>query len=256
MIRVEHVSKAFHGKTVLHDVNLHVTDGEFLGIIGSNGSGKTTLLRIMSGEERPDEGNVTLRGRLLERWKVRERAQQLTVVSQEGLTPVPFSVYDVVMMGRHVYQGRFQPPSARDREVVEHVLAVTGLEGMSLQSVAQLSGGERQRVAIARALAQEPRVLLLDEPTTYLDIGYQLSVLEYVKKWQVAHGAAVVAVLHDLNLAAQFCERIVLMEGGHIAAEGAPSDVLQADILQRVYRTRPTIVRHPLSGVPQVLLGS
>lgn len=256
MIRVRQCYKAFDGKLVLDDINLHVAGGEFLGIIGPNGSGKTTLLRLISGEDHPDRGTVELLDRPLERWKSRERARQLTVVTQEGLPPVPFSVYNVVMMGRHVYQTRFHPPSSRDHEIVKKILAATGLHNMSYKSVAHLSGGERQRVAIARAMVQEPRVLLLDEPTTYLDIGYQLSILEYVRNWQRESGAAVVAVLHELNLAAQFCERIVLMEAGRLLADGSPSDVLKADLLRRVYRTRPTIIRHPLSGVPQVLLGS
>lgn len=256
MIRIEQCYKAFDGKPALNGVNLRVAGGEFLGIIGPNGSGKTTLLRIISGEDHPDRGTVELLERPLNQWKSRDRARQLTVVTQEGLAPVPFSVYDVVMMGRHVYQARFQPPSAQDREMVEHVLAVTGLQDMSHKSVSHLSGGERQRVAIARAMVQEPRVLLLDEPTTYLDIGYQLSILKYVQNWQRESGAAVVAVLHDLNLAAQFCERIVLMEAGRLLADGSPEDVLDADLLQSVYHTRPTIIRHPLSGVPQVLLGS
>lgn len=254
MIRVKQCSKTYDGQYVLQQIDLHVERGEFLGIIGPNGSGKTTLLRLLSGEERPDDGVVELQGVSVERWKARERAKQLTVVAQEGLPPVPFSVYDVVMMGRHIYQARFRSPSDHDRAVVEGVLSATGLQHIRHKSVSSVSGGERQRVAIARAMAQEPHVLLLDEPTTYLDIGYQLSVLEYVQNWQRLTGATVVTVLHDLNLAAQFCGRIVLMNEGHIIADGTPPDVLQADVLERIYHTRPHIIYHPLSGVPQMLL--
>lgn len=255
MIRVEQCCKSYDGQPVLHNISLRIEAGEFIGIIGPNGSGKTTLLRLMSGEERPDDGTVELSDRPVERWKARERAKRLTVVTQEGLPAAPFSVYDVVMMGRHVYQSRFHRPSPRDRAVVARVLNATGLKDMAHKAVAHLSGGERQRVAIARAMAQEPQVLLLDEPTTYLDIGYQLSVLEYVQNWGKQTGATVVTVLHDLNLAAQFCERIVLMKAGRVLADGAPSDVLKADLLEGVYQTRPYIIRHPGTGVPQMLLG-
>lgn len=226
-----------------------------MGIIGPNGSGKTTLLRLMSGEERPDHGQVTLLGRRIAQWKAHQRARQLTVVTQEGLPPVPFSVYDVVMMGRYVHQARFKRPSAHDRSVVAHALGVMGLENIADQTVSHVSGGERQRVAIARAIAQEPQVLLLDEPTTFLDIGYQLSVLEYLQKWQSETGATIITVLHDLNLAAQFCRRMVLMNAGAIIMDGPPARVLRADILEKVYHTRPHMIRHPLSGVPQILLG-
>lgn len=256
MIQVRQCSKAYDGQHVLRHIDLRIVRGEFLGIIGPNGCGKTTFLRLMSGEERPDDGAVELGGHSVEQWPARERAKRLTVVTQEGLPPVPFSVYDVVMMGRHIYQARFRRPSVYDRTVVRRVLTATGLQHIADKSVAHVSGGERQRVAIARAMAQEPHVLLLDEPTTYLDIGYQLSILEYVQNWQRQTGATVITVLHDLNLAAQFCERLVLMNSGRIIADGTPADVLQADILEKVYHTRPYIIRHPHSGLPQVLLGS
>lgn len=255
MIEVNNCSKRYDRQTVLSRIDFRVTGGEFLGIIGPNGSGKTTLLKLLSGEEHADEGDIFLLGRRVERWGIRERAKILTAVAQEGLPPVAFTVYDVVMMGRHVYQTRFQRPSGEDHRIVERVLRATGLTGLAHKPTAKLSGGERQRVAIARAMAQEPQVLLLDEPTTYLDIGYQLQVLEYVKEWQRQTGAVVVAVLHDLNLAAQFCDRIVLLHRGRIVASGSPGEVLQADILHKVYETRPHIIPHPHLGVPQVLLG-
>lgn len=256
MIRVKRCTKTYAGKSVIRDIELQVARGQFVGIIGPNGSGKTTLLRLMSGEERPDQGSVELNGRKVEQWRTRELAKCLTVVPQEGLQPVPFTVYDVVMMGRHVYQGRFHRASAADHAVVRRTLRVTGLQEISQNLVTHISGGERQRVAIARAMAQEPTVLLLDEPTTYLDIGYQLAVLRYVQDWQQQTGATVVAVLHDLNLAAQFCERIILLHGGRFFADGPPAAVIQPDILQKVYQTRPHVVSHPSSGVPQVLLGT
>lgn len=256
MIRVRQCEKAYDGKSVLHDIDLDIGAGEFLAIIGPNGSGKTTLLRLLSGEEEPDLGIVELMDQPATRWKSRKRAKWVTVVAQEGISPVSFSVYDVVMMGRYIYQTQFHAPSTQDHEVVEQVLAATGLQPLAQKPVSQLSGGERQRVAIARAMAQEPHVLLLDEPTTYLDLKYQLQILEYVHAWQVRTGATVVSVLHDLNLAAQFFRRIVVLQEGRVVADGSPFEVFNEDLLQRVYQTRPTVIRHPRLDVPQVLLES
>lgn len=256
MIRVRQCEKVYDGKTVLRDIDLDIGAGECLAIIGPNGSGKTTLLRLLSGEEGPDRGSVELMGQPATCWKSRERARRVTVVAQEGISPVSFSVYDVVMMGRYIYQTQFHAPSTQDREVVRHVLSATGLEPLAQKPVSQLSGGERQRVAIARAMAQEPHVLLLDEPTAYLDLRYQLQILEYVYAWHVRTGATVVSVLHDLNLAAQFFKRIIILKEGCIIADGSPFDVFDADLLQCVYHTRPTIIQHPRLGVPQVLLES
>lgn len=254
MIQIVNGSVAYGDTSVLRGVHASVAPGECIGIIGPNGSGKTTLLKLMSGELKAQSGEVIVCGRPIGQWSAKERARLITVVTQEGIVPVPFSVYDVVMMGRHPHRRRFFPPSARDRQVVARALEATGLNDMAHKPVAHLSGGERQRVAVARAMAQEPQILLLDEPTTYLDIGYQLTLLQYVWDWRVLTGASVVTVLHDLNLAAQFCERMLMMDRGRIVADGTPEDVLQKDRLKRVYRTSPHLIRHPTRDVPQVLL--
>jgi iron complex transport system ATP-binding protein len=176
----------------------------------------------------------------------------MAVLPQEGLPPVPFTVEEVVKMGRHPHMQR--PWMGReDRKVVEEVLERTGLARDRHRPVNRLSGGERQRVAIAKAMAQEPRLMILDEPTTYLDVRYQLEVLDAVHRWK-KQGVAILMVLHDLNLAAQYCDRLLMLKEGELVGEGRPSEVIRSDLIREVYGVEVFVTSHPDSGVPQVLL--
>lgn len=254
MLVAERISKRFAQQQVLHQVSLHIRPGEFVGIVGPNGCGKSTLLRILSGVLTADEGLVRLNGRELGRYGRKELARLLAVVSQEGLPPVSFSVQEVLLMGRFSWQGHFQGRSARDMEVVERVMGQTGLTPLRHKLLHQLSGGERQRVAIAQAMVQEPVVLLLDEPTTYLDIGYQVAIMELITAWHRECGLTVVTVMHDLNLAARYCQRLVWMQQGQIVASGTPEEMLSREMVQEIYGLSPVVVKHPRWGVPQILL--
>lgn len=253
MLRAKALKKRYGDHPVLKGIDLQVTSGETVGLIGPNGSGKSTLVRLLSGEEKPDEGRIFLGDRELSAWSPRKRAKEMAVLPQEGLPPVPFTVEEVVQMGRHPHmQGPWMGPE--DWRVVEEVLEQTGLARERHRPIHRLSGGERQRVAIAKAMVQEPRLLILDEPTTYLDARYQLEVLDAVRRWGRDRELAVLMVLHDLNLAAQYCDRLLLLKEGELVVEGKPSEVIRADLIQRVYGIEPVIIRHPESGVPQVLL--
>lgn len=252
MLRAKGLTKRYGGRSALRGVDLQVERGETVGLIGPNGSGKSTLVRLLCGEERPDEGRIYLAGRELSAWSPRERARQMAVLPQEGLPPVPFTVEEVVKMGRHPHMRR-PWMSREDWNVVEEILKRTGLDRDRHRPVNRLSGGERQRVAIAKAMAQEPRLMILDEPTTYLDVRYQLEVLDAVRRWK-KRGAAVLMVLHDLNLAAQYCDRLLMLKEGELVGAGKPSEVIRPDLIREVYGVEVLVTLHPDSGVPQVLL--
>lgn len=254
MLEAEGLHKSYPNRKVLRGVGLKVSPGEMLGVVGPNGSGKTTFVRLLTGEEAPDQGEVRLEGRPLFEWPLRERARRLAVLPQEGLPPVSFTVEEVVSMGRHPHQGPWPWARDGDRRVVEKVLIETGLAEDRERRVDQLSGGERQRVAIAKAMAQEPRVLILDEPTTFLDIAHQLGILDRIQSWSRKEGITVLVVLHDLNLAALYCDRILMMKEGVCFAEGTPSDILTPDRIREVYGVEPVLTRHPVTHAPQVLL--
>lgn len=235
------------------DLSLAVRAGEFVGIVGPNGSGKSTLMRALSRALPLRAGAVLLDGRSI--WKVsaREVAQRLAVVPQETQIEFDFTVEEVVAMGRHPYASRFATETEQDRRAIAWALEQADVVDLRNRLVTQLSGGERQRVVVARALAQEPQALLLDEPTAYLDIAHQTGLLDMVWRLNQQCGLTIVAVLHDLNLAAQYCGRLVLMEGGRIVADGAPEEVLTVERIRAVYCAEVLVVEHPVLGCPHVV---
>lgn len=256
MISFSDVRKSFGGRLVLDSVSFNVRQGEMLGIIGPNGGGKSTLLRIMSGVDAPTAGEAYLEGKPVERFSRKELARFLAVLQQDALPPVGFTVREVIEMGRYPFQNWLGDDERDAADSIDRIIEQLGLNALSDRTLEHLSGGERQRVALGKAMAQEPKLLLLDEPTTYLDIGYQVQMMDYIRGWQKETELTVIAVLHDLNVAAQYCDRLLVLHDGGVAALGAPGDVLDAPLITRVYGTEPLIVPHPVSGVPQILLQS
>lgn len=254
MITAHKLEKRYGGTTILHRVDLHVQQGCFYGIIGPNGSGKSTLLKLLSGVETPDHGDVILEGKPLQSYTRKETARRMAVLQQEGLPPLSYTVREVIEMGRYPFQHWLGGEENDPEAVIQLVMDQLDLHPMAERPVSELSGGERQRVALAKTMVQEPRVLLLDEPTTFLDIGYQIQMMDYIRKWQKDCGLTVIAVLHDLNLAAQYCEHLLVLHQGKIAGSGTPAEVLTANLIQEVYGTEPIVLSHPESGVPQILL--
>jgi iron complex transport system ATP-binding protein len=239
LIEVDGVRCAYDGVTVLDDVTLRIEPRDVVGILGPNGAGKSTLLRAMSRVLRPRAGRALLEGRdLYGEVSATESARAIGVVPQEGAPAFDFTVHEAVLMGRSPHLRRFQSESARDLEIVRHAMERTETWELRDRPVTELSGGERQRVILARAFAQEPRVLLLDEPTAHLDLGHQIQTMRMVAEL----GCAVVAVMHDLNLAAAFCRRLIVLDRGRIAAAGDASQVLTAGMIERVFRIRVEIV--------------
>ena len=253
-LKVNNLSFAYGDKNVLSAVNFDVKRGESLGIIGPNASGKTTLLRIMSGVYLSLQGEVLYRGKSLSSFRKKELAKIFAFVEQEGVPPLTFTIEEVVAMGRYPWLKPFSGLSKKDYKIIEHVLLTLDIWDKRKQPVNALSGGERQLVALALAMAQEPKVLFLDEPTTYLDIGHQLSVMQYVRNWQKEKELTVIIVLHDLNLAAKYSDRLLLMNQGTIQKIGAVSDVITEQEIEIVYKTKPIMIQHPTNKVPQIIL--
>lgn len=235
------------GRPVLADVDLAVPTGSWLALVGPNGAGKTTMVRCLAGLVR-HEGTIELEGHRADRLGARARARTLAVVPQLPVVPPGMRVIDYVLLGRTPHLGLRLTPTARDHEAAWAVLQRLDLEPLADRSLDRLSGGERQRVVVARALAQEASILVLDEPTTSLDVGHQFEVLELVEDLRVERGLTVVTTLHDLTLAGQFADRVALLSGGRLAAVGTPAEVLTAERIGEHYGVAAEVVPHG-SGV-------
>ena len=253
-VNVQDLRKLYGNQAVLDGVQFAVRPGECFGIIGPNGSGKSTLLKMLSGVERADSGHVHLNGVDIAKMKIKQIARKIAVLLQEALSPVDYSVRDVIEMGRYPHQNWWGIDDTECTSLIADISYKLCLEHLLHRAVSTLSGGERQRVAIAKAMAQQPDLLLLDEPTTFLDIGYQMQMMDMVRNWQVEQGITVITVLHDLNLAAQYCDRILILNQGKQIALGTPAEVISDHLIESVYGTRPIILEHPVSAIPQILL--
>ena len=242
---------------VLAGFTLGVEPGLFLGIVGPNGSGKSTLVRALSRALRPESGAVLLdEGDLYRRVSARDAARLIGVVPQETAVSLDFTVREVVRMGRapHLPRRPFASESAEDEGIVDEAMRAARVQDLADRAVPSLSGGERQRVLFARALAQQPDVILLDEPTAHLDLRHQAETLALARDLAHGQGKAVLAVLHDVNLASAYCDALVLLRAGRIVAQGTPGEVVTAVNMQEVYGARVWVRRHPASGRPLVLM--
>lgn len=226
--------------------------GEILGLVGPNGSGKTTLVRAVTGTVRPSAGKVMLRGEDVATLSPAALARRIAVVPQTPLLPERFSVLDCVLMGRTPHLRLLEHESQSDIDIARQAMVATDIWTVADRLIGEISGGERQRVVIARALAQQTPVLLLDEPTAHLDIGHQAVVLEMARDLCANEGKAVLAIVHDLTLAAQYCDRLIMLHRGEVVAKGAPGDVITPEVLREVYGARATVLTHPETGRPVV----
>lgn len=258
MIVAKNLYKKYESKEVLKDINLSVNPGEMFGIIGPNGCGKSTLMKLLSGAEKPTKGTVEINGKLIKEYKPKELAKKLAVLQQESLPLVGFTVREIIEMGRYPYQNWLgEEVTARYHEdsIIDQTISRLNLGHLANQTIDNLSGGERQRVAIGKVMAQEPTILMLDEPTTYLDIGYQIQMMEIVKRWQRECQLTVVIILHDLNIASMYCNRIMMIREGNVAKLGVPTSVIQDELIGSVYQTRPFVIDHPnQKRSPQIIL--
>jgi iron complex transport system ATP-binding protein len=236
------------GDIVLDGVSLTVERGSVVGLLGPNGSGKTTFLRILAGVLQPQSGTVTIAGRPLGQMSRRDLARRVAVVPQETHSTFDFSVIDMVLMGRYPHLGPFELEGADDQAIARDALAATGTSALEARTFATLSGGEKQRVVIAAALAQASDVLLLDEPTAALDLGYQLEITTLLRRLNAERGTTMIVSTHDLNLAAALCERVVLLKHGRVVAQGATETTLTAQNIRLLYEVDADVKFHPLAG--------
>ncbi len=244
---------AYDGRVVVEGLSLDIPDGEITVIIGPNACGKSTLLRALSRLLRPKVGTVILDGTSIHRMPTKHVARLLGLLPQSPIAPDGILVRDLVARGRTPHQTLFQQWSVADENAVREALDATGTADLADRPVDELSGGQRQRVWIAMALAQETSLLLLDEPTTFLDITHQIEVLDMVAELNRRDGRTIVVVLHDLNLACRYAHHIVAMRDGRIVANGAPDDVITADTMRAVFGLESIVIPDPLSGTPLVV---
>ena len=242
------------GREVIRGVDLDLAAGDLLAIFGPNGAGKSTLLRLLAGELAPSQGVVELDGRPVRAYGRRALARLVAVVHQETEVAFPFTVAEVVLMGRAPYVGRFSLEAEADLAAARKALGALDLEALADRPIGEISGGERQRAAIARAIAQSTPVLLLDEPTAFLDPRHQVDVLRLARRL-AAEGRAIAIVSHEVNLAAQYASRIVLMKDGAVRASGPPEEVIRPEIVREVFETEVALGRHPRTERPYMLFG-
>ncbi|MDI3386985.1 ABC transporter ATP-binding protein [Streptomyces sp. B-S-A8] len=242
------------GEPVARDIDLELTPGEVTALVGPNGSGKSTLLRALARLHAPQSGAIVLDGRDLDAYKPRELARKLSFLTQSPLIPAGVTVQELVAYGRHPHQGVLaRSTSEEDREAIGWALDATKLHPLAERPLDQLSGGERQRAWIAMALAQRTGLLLLDEPTTFLDIRYQIEVLRLVRKLADEHGITVAVVLHELNQAAAYADSMAVLAGGRIVARGEPAEALTVDTIRTAFGIETTVSLDPHTGVPTCL---
>ena len=252
LLCAEALSCGYGGDDVLRDLSFGVSAGELVAVAGPNGSGKSTLVRALSGVLRPRAGRVALEGRDLAGVAPRDAARAIAVVAQESAVEFDFSCEEIVLMGRTPHLGRFQREGPPDLAAAREAMERTGTWEFRARPVLELSGGERQRVFLARAFAQEPRILLLDEPTSHLDLAYQVGILRLARGLALERKVAVVAVMHDLNLASAYADRMALLHRGGLVATGPVEEVLREERLREVYGTDLAVRPHPETGRPHV----
>jgi iron complex transport system ATP-binding protein len=253
LLTIDGIDCSYGSVNVLKDVHFAVKSGEFLGILGPNGSGKTTLLRSISRVLQPQKGVILIDDKDIYGMKSVEVAKQLAVVPQSTPVTFDFTALEVVLMGRNPHMPRFKMESKKDLDIARNSMELTRTWEFADRPVTELSGGERQRVIIARALTQEPQILLLDEPTTHLDISNQLEIMDLIKHLCKSKKLLIVAVFHDFNLAARYCDSIILLNDGKIVAVGESNETLTSENVRKVFSVDTIVKKHPVTGYLHVI---
>lgn len=253
-LMVESLDCGYGNRAVLRAISLDVRGGEIVALLGRNGCGKSTLLRTVAGALAPLAGAVRVAGMAPHGGDRRALARRLAIVAQEMHVPFAFTVREVVELGRAPYARFLSAPTQADLRAVAEAIRLCDLDTLADRAYHTLSGGEQQRVALALALAQEPEVLLLDEPTVHLDLAHQLAVLGLIKSLCRTRGLAVLAAMHDVNLTSLYCDRVALLAQGALLALGTPREVITAPLVEQAFGARVAVLAHPLTGAPQIML--
>ncbi len=253
-LEVQNLDLAYGRNTVVSGLTFRVMPGEMVGLIGPNGCGKSTIIKALSRVISPASGKIFLDGKDIAQISRGDLARLLGVVPQMPLLPNAFTAFEIVLMGRNPHLGLLQYEGERDMAITWRAMEKTATHSLAERRIDELSGGEIQRLVIARVLAQEPKSILLDEPTSNLDISYQVEILDLIKNLCRENSLAVVIALHDLNLAAQYCDRLILINKGRVHAQGTPGEVITARNIEEVYGAEHCVYAHPANGLPVVLL--
>ena len=252
MIRAEHIQVAYDEHIVIKDLNLSIHKGEVISILGPNGCGKSTLLKTLSRVLKPTKGKVLIEEAPIDSIPTKELSRKIAMLSQHNQVPVGITVKELVYYGRLPHKKWYETRNKEDEAIIEWALIHTGLAEYKERQVSDLSGGERQRVWLAMALAQKPEVLLLDEPTTYLDISHQLELMELICAINEKFKMTIVMVLHDLNQASEYSDRLVIMKKGEIKADGTPEVIINEDLLRDIYHIQCDIDKNPRTARPRI----
>jgi len=255
-LEMQNVTLGYSHHPVMEGITFKASPGQLVGLIGPNGSGKSTIIKALSNLIRPASGKILVDKREINTISRRDLACMVGVVPQLPLLPSTFSAFEIVLMGRNPHLGLFQSESRHDWELARQAMEKTGTSPLANRHVNELSGGEIQCILIARVLVQETMAILLDEPTANLDIGRQTEILDLIKKLCRDNNLTVLAALHDLNLAAQYCDRLLLIDQKHIHAQGTPAEVITDTNIKQVYGAENCVFTHPVNGLPTVLLSA
>ena len=255
-LEMQNVTLGYSHHPVMEGITFKASPGQLVGLIGPNGSGKSTIIKALSNLLRPGSGKILVDKKEIHTIPRRDLACMVGVVPQLPLLPSTFSAFEIVLMGRNPHLGLFQSESRHDWELARQAMEKTGTSTLANRHVNELSGGEIQCILIARVLVQETLAILLDEPTANLDIGRQIEILDLIKKLCRDNNLTVLAALHDLNLAAQYCDRLLLIDQRHIHAQGTPAEVITDTNMKQVYGAENCVFTHPLNGLPTVLLSA
>jgi len=254
IIKLEQIGFRYNEHWVLRNVSFAVKEGEFIGILGPNGSGKTTLLNVIDGILIPQEGEIWINETSCNKLKRGNLAKIIAVVPQESSMIFPFTVQEIVLMGRAPHLGKWRFEGETDFTIARQAMEMTDTLSLMNRSMNALSAGERQRVLIARALAQQPQIMLLDEPTAFLDIRHQIDFFDLIKALNKNRNLTVIGVTHDINLASSYCDRLILMRNGNVHCLGSPDEAITESHIREVYETNVTVDRNPVTGQPRVTL--
>ncbi len=254
ILGVEDLSFAYRTKRVVNEISLQIEPGQFWGIIGPNGSGKSTLLKLISGFLKPSNGSISLLGQPLSRLSPQALARSVAVVRQDLENGLEMTVAELVLLGRFPHLPPLGGERPKDRAIAQEKMVLTGIDQLADRRLNEISGGERQRAYLAQALTQEPKLLLLDEPTAHLDIRHQVGIMGLVQRLSEEQGLTIIAVLHDLNLASLYCNRLALLANGQLLAHGETNQVLTEELIHAAYGVNTAITPHPTKGCPQVHL--
>jgi len=253
MLKIKNISAGYQNKTVIQNLILDFKMGEFCALLGPNGAGKSTLLMTMIGFQAITQGEILLKKKALKEWEKNELAKVISLIPQDFKLQFDHRVYDLVLMGRFPYLGYWQNYTKKDKDITDRILKQLDLFKLKDKMFSQLSGGEKKRVSIARALVQQSEIILMDEAFANLDINHQLEIMQILSEINRKYKKMIILVSHNINLSADYCDRIIMMKEGNIVADGNPENIINPETIKELYGTNLKVIKNPLSGKPNLI---